>query len=209
MKTWNESDYEDRLATMSARAKGESGETRGWFIIRTNPRAEMLAFDGLERIGFEPWMPMAQRLVRRKHTKSRRTTLHPVLTGYMFARVPLRDEAWGALRLVHGVRQAIGLDDRRGGVRPLPEKEVARYQAFAGSGVFDEKRARAHWRRDAKTSAQIYTAGQSVRVTDGPFAGTVVEFDGYTERQSARVLVNVFGTLRPVEIDPAALCADA
>lgn len=207
VKIWNEGDYEDRLETMAGRAKATPSEGRGWFIIRTNPRCEMLAFDGLERIGFQPWMPLGRRHVRRRYTKSRRTVLHPVLTGYLFAVVPQRDEAWDALRNCFGVRQAIGLDDRRGGVVPLPAFEVAQYQAFSESGVFDERRAKAHWRRGAKTLGEVYAPGDTVVVKDGPYAGMVVQFDGYTERHSARVLMEVFGTLRAVEIDPAALCA--
>ncbi len=210
MKIWTDTDYEDRLAIMTARTdKDGLASAGGWFVIRTNPRCEMLAFDGLERAGFEPWMPMGRRHVRRRYTKSRRTVLRPVLTGYVFARVPMEARAWGRLCKVNGVRQALGLEDRAGGVKPLPLAEVERYQRFSESGVFDEKRARAHWRRDVSLSAEVYRAGERVTVKDGPYAGMEVEFGGYTGRQSARILVRVFGALRPVEIDPAALCGVA
>ena len=144
MKIWNEADYEDRLTRLAGRIDGEGAAraSAGWFVIHTNPRCEMLAFDALERAGFEPWMPMGRRHVRRRYTKSRRTVLRPVLTGYVFVRMSDDPTAWGALRKVNGVRRTLGLDDRAGGVKPLPPAEVERYQRFAESGVFDACSAR-------------------------------------------------------------------
>ena len=47
-----------------------------------------------------------------------------------------------------------------------------------------------------------FTKGQSVRVTDGPFAefiGTVEEIN--PERNKVKVLVSIFGRETPVELD--------
>nr|WP_304363678.1 transcription termination/antitermination NusG family protein [Jiella sp. LLJ827] len=188
---------------MAERSADLGSKRRGWFAVRTNPRCEMMAFDGLERMGFEPWMPLCRRHVRRRYTKSRRTVLRPVLTGYLFVRMPVDKQGFTMAKSVNGVREVLGLKER--GLKPLPGEEVERYRHFAESGVFDEARAKAHWRRNADHSGEVYTAGDSVRVKDGPYAGMKVVFGGYTSRQSAKIMLELFGMLRPVEIDPAAL----
>ena len=48
----------------------------------------------------------------------------------------------------------------------------------------------------------IWTTGQSVRVTDGPFGeftGKIIEVN--PERETLKVLISIFGRETPVELD--------
>jgi len=112
------------------------------------------------------------------------TTIQRVYPGYVLVEMELDPASRGAVRNTPGVTSFIGAGDEP---LPLSEAELAR---ILGVGI------------EAPQVKIIFSAGQSVRITDGPFSdllGTVDQIDA--GRSKLRVLVSIFGRETPVELD--------
>jgi transcriptional antiterminator NusG len=107
--------------------------------------------------------------------------------GYVYVRMELVDESWGAVRNTPNVTGFVGLTNR-----PSP----LRFEEIAGilAPVQEKKKVEA-------PKAQEYEIGESVTVMDGPFAtlpATISEVN--LDAQRLKVLVSIFGRETPVEL---------
>ncbi len=118
----------------------------------------------------------------------KRARLYP---GYIMVQMEMDDESWYVVRNTPGVTGFISSDDESEG-RPKP---VA-LEPWEVDDIL-------HQIESETPKPRIgYTKGQSVRITDGPFAdfiGTVDEVD--TDKGRVSVLVSFFGRETPVELD--------
>jgi transcription termination/antitermination protein NusG len=113
-----------------------------------------------------------------------------VLPGYILVRMDLTDESWAAVRNTPGVTGFVGLSNTPS---PLSFREVA--QLLAPEPEEPTKAA------EVERSTVEFDVGESVTVTDGPFAtlpATVSEIN--SEAQKLKVLVSIFGRETPVEV---------
>lgn len=113
-----------------------------------------------------------------------------VLPGYILVRMVLTDESWAAVRNTPGVTGFVGLSNTPS---PLSLREVA--QLLAPEPEEPAKAA------EVERSTVEFDVGESVTVTDGPFAtlpATVSEIN--PEAQKLKVLVSIFGRETPVEV---------
>jgi transcriptional antiterminator NusG len=109
-----------------------------------------------------------------------------VFPGYLLVRMDLSDESWSAVRNTPGVTGFVGQTSRPS---PLSVGEVAKILAPPA------KEAVKH------TVKLDYEIGESVQVTDGPFAtlsATINEIN--IDAQKLKVLVSIFGRETPVEL---------
>ena len=119
------------------------------------------------------------------------TVQKKVYPGYVLVEMILDPESWFVVRNTPGVTSFVGggnIPGSRNEPVPLEEHEVK--QILRQMGVETPKYRVA------------FQKGQSVRVTDGPFAefiGTVDEIN--PERNKIKVLVSIFGRETPVELD--------
>jgi transcriptional antiterminator NusG len=115
-----------------------------------------------------------------------------VLPGYILVRMDLTDESWAVVRNTPGVTGFVGLSSRPS---PLPLSEVASLLAPApAEGAKSSAEA-------AKSATPEFEVGESVTVTEGPFAtlpATVNEVNSVT--QKLKVLVSIFERETPVEL---------
>jgi transcriptional antiterminator NusG len=107
--------------------------------------------------------------------------------GYVLVKMDLSDEAYHLVKNTPKVTGFLG-----SGSKPMPvsEKEVARIIGAIEEGV-----------ERPKTTIR-FDIGETVRVTDGPFAsfsGSVEQVD--EERERLRVTVSIFGRATPVELE--------
>lgn len=115
----------------------------------------------------------------------RHTVQKKVFPGYVLVRMEMDDETWYALRNTPGVTGFVNINNVP---VPLPESEV--------QGIMKGMTAEAP---RVKISFQV---GDTVRITDGPFADFRGEIDEINqERGKIRVLVSFFGRETPVELD--------
>jgi transcriptional antiterminator NusG len=107
--------------------------------------------------------------------------------GYVYVRMDLVDESWGAVRNTPNVTGFVGLTNRPS---PLRFEEIANILLPAP----EKKKVEA-------PKAQEFEIGESVTVMDGPFAtlpATISEVN--LDAQRLKVLVSIFGRETPVEL---------
>jgi transcription termination/antitermination protein NusG len=117
----------------------------------------------------------------------RRTTTRKFFPGYMFVQMVLDD------RTFHLVKNTPKITGFLGGTKPtpVPPREITGVQTNMTEGGKPKPKARV-----------VFEAGDSVRVTDGPFASfsaTVEEVKA--DKQKVKVSLSMFGRATSVELD--------
>jgi transcription termination/antitermination protein NusG len=118
----------------------------------------------------------------------KRTTQRKFFPGYVLVKMEMDDETW---HLVKGVPKVTGFIGGSGNKpAPISEKEAQAILQRVQEGV------------EKPRPKFTFSAGEQVRVIDGPFAdfnGTVedVNFD----KSKLRVSVSIFGRMTPVELE--------
>ncbi|MCH8190686.1 MAG: transcription termination/antitermination protein NusG [Chloroflexi bacterium] len=115
----------------------------------------------------------------------RRTVARKVFPGYILVRMVMDDSSWYVVRNTPGVTGFVGSGNRP---VPLENEEV--------DSILRQMEA------EAPRVKVGYEKGQSVRVTDGPFAefiGVVDEL--FADKGKVKVLLSFFGRETPVELD--------
>jgi transcriptional antiterminator NusG len=169
-----------------------------WYVIHTYSGYEnkvkanlehRIESMGMEDKIFQVLVPMEDEIEIRQG--QRHTVQKKVYPGYVLVEMILDPDSWFVVRNTPGVTSFVG-GANIPGVRsePIPLDETEVKQILRHMGVETPKYRVA------------FTKGQSVRVTDGPFAefiGTVDEVN--PERNKVKVLVSIFGRETPVELD--------
>jgi len=163
-----------------------------WYVIHTYSGYEnkvktnlehRIESMGVEDQIYQVLVPMEEEIEIRNG--QRQTVNKKVFPGYVLVEMVMTDESWYVVRNTPGVTSFVG-----SGNRPTPLRESEVKAILKQMGV------------EAPKFKVQFAKGQSVRVTDGPFAefiGTVDEV--HPERNKVRVLVSIFGRETPVELD--------
>ncbi len=115
----------------------------------------------------------------------RRNVARKILPGYVLVEMRLTDDSWSIVRNTPGVTGFVG-----SGGKPVPLSDEEAEQIL--------KQMRAETPR-VKVG---FRPGQSVRVTDGPFADFVGIVDEVgADKGKVKVLLTLFGRETPVELD--------
>lgn len=180
---------------------------RRWYVVhtysgyedkvRTNLEQRIKSMDA-EDLVFHVVVPSVEEIEIREG--QRRTVPRKIFPGYVLVQmIPLNEEeidedeqskaksskAWAVVRNSPGVTGFVG-----SGTAPTPLEKAEL------SSIMKQMRA------EEPVIKVGFTAGQSVRVTDGPFAdfvGTVEEINA--EKGKVKVAVSIFGRETPVELD--------
>ncbi|HEX9976982.1 MAG TPA: transcription termination/antitermination protein NusG, partial [Dehalococcoidales bacterium] len=115
----------------------------------------------------------------------KRTVTKKILPGYVLVQMKMSDSSWNIVRNTPGVTGFVG-----SGSRPVPlrEAEVGQIMKQMSS--------------EAPKIKVSFKAGQSVRVTDGPFTDFVGVVDEISPgKGKVKVLLSLFGRDTPVELD--------
>ncbi len=107
--------------------------------------------------------------------------------GYVLARMDMTDEAYHLIKNTPKVTGFLGADNHP---MPITDKEAERILNQVQEGV------------DRPKPSVMFEIGESVRVSDGPFAsfnGIVEEVD--EERARLKVEVSIFGRATPVDLE--------
>ena len=121
----------------------------------------------------------------------RKAVQRKVFPGYVLVQMKMDDESWYVVRNTPGVTGFVSSEDereKRPKPVPLEEREV---ESILKQMQSETPRVRVG-----------FSQGQSVRITDGPFAdfiGTVSNID--QDKGKVQVLVSFFGRETPVELD--------
>jgi transcriptional antiterminator NusG len=184
----------ERLIAKRASEAGEPIEAPAgqWYVLHTYSGYEnkvkksieirIEALDLTDRV-YEIVVPTQDEIEIR--SGQRHTVQKKVFPGYVLVRMEMDDDTWYALRNTPGVTGFVNINNVP---IPLPDSEV---QSILKGMTAEAPRV--------KISFQV---GDTVRITDGPFADFRGEIDEINqERGKIRVLVSFFGRETPVELD--------
>ncbi|MDP1620483.1 MAG: transcription/translation regulatory transformer protein RfaH [Hylemonella sp.] len=159
-----------------------------WFLVRSKPRQEALALTHLARQGYESYLPLfaTEKLVRRKPT----VVQEPMFARYLFVRLDIsgKGQSWSPIRSTVGVSELVCF-----GSRP------ARVDAALIATLREREMA-----QQANPDA-LFTAGDSVRITEGAFAGLEAIYQMNDAECRAMVLLDLLSKPVAMTIDAASL----
>jgi len=172
-----------------------------YYAIRTSPQREF-ALSGryddkgqwvpgiLERKGLSVFCPTETKQIRKnRYAKKKTAVTYPMFTGYVFIRAGF---SWMHLLAERHVIGVVGFD---GTPAQISDAEIKRLMAMSGASV-------PH--RRAVNTRKSFMVGDLVEIQDGPFSGQIVKVEGLSEKK-AKILINMFGTNKLVEIATASL----
>jgi transcription antitermination factor NusG len=173
-------------------AAGQTGPEARWYVLRVDNGMDKAVDKALSDANVERWMPVTEiGATWRGGRKGPRgcSKIVPVLPGYILIHVVSCAPAWAALSTIKGVRGVLG-----GAYAPAPisDDKVLKLRAFV---------ERDPVAIDVLTKA--LKAGDTVRVTDGPFASFPGIVEEVLEKGRALVEVMIFGRATPVDLDLA------
>jgi len=174
-----------------------------WFAVNTEPRHEKLAKEEIADHGVVVYLPMFSR--QESHGKGRmRTVSRPMFPCYLFARCELSDRNYHAIKSARGVHRLLGngrphyIDPGAMEVVRLTEAEFAEMDA--------NRQVMAEAARLAKECGKSgivwhFSAGDRVRIRNGPFASFYAELESAVDSHDRlRALVHIFGRKSPIEL---------
>jgi len=160
--------------------------TTAWYLVHTKPRQEDVALANLERQGYECYLPK-MRIERIRRRKAEVTT-EPMFPRYLFIRLDSSDQgkSWSPIRSTVGVSQLVHFGARA---------------AKVDDALVDLLRQR----EQALPAEALFTSGDSVVITDGPFAGIDAIYQTADAERRAFILLDILSKLVPMQIDAGRL----
>ncbi len=159
-----------------------------WFLVRSKPRQEAVALTNLARQGYESYLPLFanEKLVRRKPT----VVQEPMFARYLFVRLDTsgQGQSWSPIRSTVGVSELVCFGSR-----------LARVDAALIATLREREMA-----QQADPDA-LFTAGDSVRITEGAFAGLEAIYQMNDAEGRAMVLLDLLSKPVAMTIDAASL----
>jgi transcriptional antiterminator RfaH len=161
-------------------------DTTAWYLIHTKPRQEHIALTNLERQGYTCYLPQLR--VEKIRRRKAEVVSEPMFARYLFVRLDTGDSgpSWAPIRSTLGVSQLV-----RFGTRPAKVDDT----------LIDLLRSR----EQAQPTTPLFNPGDTVVITEGPFAGLEAAYQMADAEQRAMVLLHILSQPVPVKIDAASL----
>ena len=167
---------------------GPSPNKSAWFLVRSKPRQESVALTQLARQGYESYLPLfaTEKLVRRKST----VVQEPMFARYLFVRLDTsgNGQSWSPIRSTVGVSELVCF-----GSRP----------ARVDDALIATLRERETAQQASPTT--LFAHGDSVRITEGAFAGLDAIYQMNDAEGHAMVLLDLLSKPVAMTIDAASL----
>ena len=160
--------------------------TTAWYLIHTKPRQEDIALANLQRQGYECYLP--QMRIERIRRRKAEVATEPMFPRYLFVRLDSSDQgkSWSPIRSTLGVSQLVHFGARA---------------AKVDDTLVDLLRQR---ERALPTEAMFHS-GDSVVITDGPFAGIEAIYQTADAERRAFILLEILAKPVSMHIDAGRL----
>ena len=202
-------DNQDVVDAAIEELRGELSSKFGeWYVLHTysgmenkvkqNLDARVQNFN-MEDYIFETVVPTEEVVEIRNGT--RRTITRVYLPGYVLVRMDLTDDSWGIARHTPSVTGFVGQS-----TTPIPltfDEVVTMLTPSVVAKVAHENADKAPSPK-AKPKVEVadYEVGESVQITDGPFAGVPAQITEInTNNQRVKALVEILGRSTPVDLE--------
>ncbi|MDX0716553.1 hypothetical protein GOD67_28025 [Sinorhizobium medicae] len=157
-----------------------------WYVVRTRAGQQQKAMLEFEENNVGAYCPTMRRETRHFQTKKWIMREYPLFTGYVFADLRISDFA--TLREMRSVLSVLA----DGGGTPVP---------VAANIVEDIRDAQERGDFDVlRPPVRRLKAGDSIQFKDGPLAGHYASVTNVIGRRAIKACVELFGSLRDVEI---------
>lgn len=168
-----------------------AGGPEKWAVVNTHPHKEELALRHLANQDLEAYCPRIRKRIR--HARQFREVLRPLFPGYAFVRVPSRRELWRPIMSTIGVRTLIRFGDAPA---LMDDAFVASLKAREEDGII----VRA---APATRPPTPYTVGETVKLNEGPFEGTIATILSVSEKDRLVILMDLLqhGVRARVSVD--------
>lgn len=163
-----------------------TSSTTAWYLVHTKPRQEDVALTNLERQGYECYLP--QMRIERIRRRKAEVATEPMFPRYLFIRLDSSDQgkSWSPIRSTLGVSQLVHFGARAAKVDDaLVELLRQREQAMPMDALFH--------------------SGESVVITDGPFAGIEAIYQMADADRRAFILLEILSKPVSMQIDAGRL----
>lgn len=162
--------------------------TSAWLLVRSKPRQESVALTHLARQGYESYLPLfaTEKLVRRKST----VVQEPMFARYLFVRLDTtgQGQSWSPIRSTVGVSELVCF-----GSRPARVDDAL-------IATLREREA-----EQQGTPTTLFAHGDSVRITQGAFAGLEAIYQMNDAEGRAMVLLDLLSKPVAMTLDAASL----
>ena len=160
--------------------------TTAWYLVHTKPRQEDVALVNLQRQGYECYLP--QMRVERIRRRKAEVATEPMFPRYLFIRLDSSDQgrSWSPIRSTLGVSQLVHFGARAAKVDDiLVELLRQREQTMPMDAMFH--------------------SGDSVVITEGPFAGIEAIYQTADADRRAFILLEILSKPVSMQIDTGRL----
>ncbi|MBT8446596.1 MAG: transcription/translation regulatory transformer protein RfaH [Gammaproteobacteria bacterium] len=161
----------------------EGGLHAGWYLVFTKVNQERTACEHLGRQGYRVFLP---RLAARRRRSGRRLPAQALFPRYLFIFLEPGHDDWGPIRSTTGVQKLVRFGDHPARV-PAVLVEALLARADAGGLL--------------PLPEPQFAAGQRVRVTEGPVAGTEAIFAAEKSADRVVILLDLVGRESRLELD--------
>lgn len=202
-------DNQDVVDAAIEELRGELSSKFGeWYVLHTysgmenkvkqNLDARVQNFN-MEDYIFETVVPTEE--VVEIRNGARRTITRVYLPGYVLVRMDLTDDSWGIVRHTPSVTGFVGQS-----TTPIPLTFDEVVKMLTPSVVARISRENADKTSSPKAKPKVdvadYEVGESVQITDGPFAGVPAQITEInTNNQRIKALVEILGRSTPVDLE--------
>ena len=202
-------DNQDVVDAAIEELRGELSSKFGeWYVLHTysgmenkvkqNLDARVQNFN-MEDYIFETVVPTEE--VVEIRNGARRTITRVYLPGYVLVRMDLTDDSWGIVRHTPSVTGFVGQSTTP---IPLTFDEVIKMLTPSVLARVSRENADKNSSPKAKPKVEVadYEVGESVQITDGPFAGVPAQITEInTNNQRIKALVEILGRSTPVDLE--------
>ena len=154
-----------------------------WVCVRTEPHREVLAESQLRQTGLEIYCPRYQRWI--SSGRRRQLVARPLFPNYIFARSVSGLDAMGHIKRTRGVSSLAGRDLASAIVPDL---------------VIEGLRARETSAGIVELAADRFAAGETVKITVGPFEGFHAIFQEKQDDRRALIMLSLLGKSHSVSV---------
>lgn len=148
----------------------------GWFVVRTQPRAEERASWHLNNQGYEVYLPRYRKQVR--HARKTETVLRPLFPGYVFVRIDTLRQRWRSINGTVGVISLVQFGNEPVSV-PAAVVDAIRTREDVGGVV--------------SLAPEGLKKGDVVRVRDGAFADYTALLEEVSDEKRVILLLDLMG----------------
>ena len=161
-------------------AEGIANSESAWFAVQFKPNSHKIAERNLTRQGFEAFLPTFTQTVKRANAF--REARVPLFPGYMFALVDSSTHSWRTINSTYGVSKLVTFGDQKPASVPFALIEALRHIGNVG------------------LDQPAYEVGDTVHITNGPFANFITQIVGLVPEQRVWVLLDVLGKATRVAV---------